>query len=72
MITTTEVGRAGEQRVVQWLRENRCNGTDWNTQAAGSTDIEAVGKTRLLVQVKSAVFPSRPALLSGDEERNIK
>lgn len=72
MYTTSEVGRAGEHAVVQWLRSNRCTVTNWNTQAAGSTDIEAVGAARLLIQVKSAVYPSQPASLSSDEEGNIK
>lgn len=71
MPTAYEIGFAGEKHVVAWLRANGYSG-NWDTRGPGSTDIEATGHEHILVQVKSAVAPSVPAGLSGDELRNIK
>lgn len=71
--TEVEIGQAGERIVVQWLRSKGYTIDNWDTQAPGSTDIEAHHSTaKILVQVKSAVNPNEPSSLSSDEERNIK
>jgi Holliday junction resolvase-like predicted endonuclease len=67
------IGLAGEEAVANWLEQEGWKITRWNTQAPGSTDIEAQsGNKKLLVQVKSAVSPNKPSSLSWEEERNIK
>ncbi|MGA7725908.1 MAG: hypothetical protein WCA95_11565 [Opitutaceae bacterium] len=66
-----EIGNIGERYVEQWLTSKgyKCNR---NTQLPGSTDIEAHGSpTSLLVQVKTAVSPNVPAVLTADENKNI-
>ena len=70
--TTSEIGRAGEWHAVNWLKSNGYAIDRWDTQSPGSTDIEAHGAERVLVQVKSAIYPNEPAYLSSDEVRNIK
>jgi Holliday junction resolvase-like predicted endonuclease len=71
--TEVEIGQAGEKIVVEWLKGKGYTIDVWDTQAPGSTDIEAHGTSaHLLVQVKSSVHPNEPASLSSDEERNIK
>ncbi|HEY4674472.1 MAG TPA: hypothetical protein VIH48_00285 [Candidatus Bathyarchaeia archaeon] len=73
MPTEVEIGHAGEQVVVEWLRGKGYTIDRWDTQSSGSTDIEAHRATaHLLVQVKSSVHPNEPANLSSEEERNIK
>jgi Holliday junction resolvase-like predicted endonuclease len=73
MATQVQIGQAGEAAAVAALKEKGWTITNWNTQAPGSTDIEASsGSKKLLVQVKSSVALDSPAALSGDEERNIK
>jgi hypothetical protein len=73
MPTVVEIGQAGERFAVQALKNERWTIDVWNTQAPGSTDIEAhSGPSKILVQVKSAIFPNEPTSLSSDEERNIK
>jgi Holliday junction resolvase-like predicted endonuclease len=73
MATSAQIGQAGEATVVTALKKEGWSITNWNTQAPGSTDIEASsGRKKLLVQVKSAITPDSPASLSSDEERNIK
>jgi hypothetical protein len=43
-----------------------------NTQLPGATDIEAIsGSKSLLAQVKTAVWPNRPADLTADEKKAI-
>ncbi len=71
MLTTTQIGQQGEQCVVQWLQANGYT-TNWNTRLPGSVDIEARGAEYLLVQVKSAILPDKPATISDEEIRNIK
>lgn len=72
MSTAVEIGQAGERVVVEWLRGRTYIIDRWDTQAPGSTDIEAHGPAHLLVQVKTAIYPNDPVNLSPDEERNIK
>ena len=73
MATQVQIGQAGEAAAVAVIKGKGWIITNWNTQAPGSTDIEAAsGQKKLLVQVKAAVAPSAPASISGDEERNIK
>jgi len=73
MPTAVEIGHAGEQFAVQALKREGWTVDVWNTQAPGSTDIEAhSGSSKILVQVKSAIPPNEPSGLSSDEERNIK
>ena len=73
MATQVQTGQAGEAAAVAALKSEGWTITSWNTQAPGSTDIEAAsGSKKLLVQVKSAVAPQSPGSLSSDEERNIK
>jgi hypothetical protein len=69
--TATDIGRAGEGHVVNWLKAEKYS-VKWNTQAPGSTYIEAQSSSkRLLVQVKTAVYPNNPDRLSAEEERAI-
>ncbi|MHA1228649.1 MAG: hypothetical protein ACTSPV_18140 [Candidatus Hodarchaeales archaeon] len=68
-----DVGLAGEKAVVNWLNQKGWEITRWDTDAPGATDIEArSGNKKLLVQVKSAIYPNQPSSLSEEEERNIK
>ena len=68
-----DVVLAWEKAVVNWLRQKGWEITRWDTQTPGSTDIEArSGNKKLLVQVKSAIYPNQPSSLSWEEERNIK
>lgn len=58
---------------MDWLKAKGYRIDRWDTQSPGSTDIEASGTAkRLLVQVKSALAPNQPAVLSGDEIAKIK
>lgn len=68
--TASAIGQAGERAVANQLMTLGFRG-NWNTRSPGSTDIEAwKGDQRLVVQVKAAVYPNSPALLSpGDEWR---
>jgi hypothetical protein len=71
MLTATQVGTAGEVYVTQWLQANgyACYR---NTQLPGATDIEATAiQASLLVQVKTAIWPSLPADLAAEEKRAI-
>jgi hypothetical protein len=68
---TVQIGDIGERHVAAWLRQNGYTVMQ-NTKLPGSTDIEADGPASLLVQVKTAAFPSEPAYPSDDEIRNIK
>ncbi len=73
MATASEIGKAGEQTIVNNLKSDGWNIDKWDTKAPGSTDIEASkNKTAILVQVKSAVAPAEPASLSADELKDIK
>jgi hypothetical protein len=70
-LTSADIGNLGER-----YAENALQGQGWtcnrNTQLPGSTDIEAVsGTNRLLVQVKTAIFPNVAAVLSSDEQNSI-
>ncbi len=72
MLTEVEIGQAGERIVARALGQKNWQ-TNIDTKAPGSTDIEARGSNGgLLVQVKTAALPNKPAVLSSDEERNIK
>jgi len=73
MPDSQDVGRAGERAAVDKLKSLGWTITRWDTSSPGSTDIEAQsGSKRILVQVKSAVPPNEPPLLSAQEEANIK
>lgn len=69
-MTSAEIGNIGERHVTAWLQSKgyRCHR---NTELPGSTDIEADGPARLVVQVKTAVYPNSPANLNDDEQRGI-
>ena len=72
MSSATDIGPRGERHVVDWLKAEGYSIIKWNTQASGSTDIEAKSSSkRLLVQVKTAVYPTDPAQLSAEEEKTI-
>ena len=65
------IGRAGEGHVVDWLKAEKYS-VKWHTQSSGSADIEAQSSSkRLLVQVKTAVYPNTPDRLSAEEEKAI-
>ena len=71
MSTPTGIGRAGEGYVVDWLKAEKYS-IKWNTQTPGVTDIEAqTSSKRLLVQVKTALYPNDPDRLSTEEEKTI-
>ena len=68
---SAEIGNVGEKLV-----ESVLTGCGYschrNTQLAGSTDIEAVKQAdKILVQVKTGLFPALPPELPADERRNI-
>lgn len=69
---TVEIGNIGEKHVVAWLKTKNFSNISHDTRLPGSTDIEADGKESLLIQVKTAIYPSSPGYLSSDEIRNIK
>lgn len=71
--SSSNIGHEGERCVVNELRSIGYEHTNWNTRLSGSTDIEAWTDNGniLIVQVKSAVYPNRPAELTAEEERNI-
>jgi Holliday junction resolvase-like predicted endonuclease len=70
--TTSQIGKTGEQIVTEWLKSKGYQCVQ-NTKLPGSTDIEAnSGTSNLLVQVKTAIYPSTPSEPSSDEIRNIK
>jgi Holliday junction resolvase-like predicted endonuclease len=72
MVSSGDVGRAGESTVVAELKKLGYRITSWDTQGPGATDIEAASSTTtLLVQVKTAVSPNAPASLSSNEKRAI-
>lgn len=72
-MTSVEIGKIGEKYVVDWLKSKRYIIVKWDTRAPGSTDIEAKHSTaHILVQVKTAVEPNKPADLSSQEIRNLK
>jgi Holliday junction resolvase-like predicted endonuclease len=67
-----DIGRAGEQLVVNWLRANGWCVESWNTQGSGATDIVASKSwIRVLIQVKTALYPNSPASVSDVERRAI-
>src|SRR5260370_20529966 len=71
MWTAAKIGNIGEIYVTRWLQgmNYACH---QNTQLPGSTDIEATGVVnKLLVQVKTAVYPNSPAFLSAEEKKTI-
>jgi len=71
MSTPTDIRRAGEGHVVDWLKAEKYS-IKWNTQATGVIGIEAQSSSkRLLVHVKTAVYPNGPDRLSAEEERAI-
>lgn len=71
MSTATSIGRAGEGYVVAWLKGRGYSKIRWDTQAPGSTDIEAQNSAHLLIQVKTAMYPDNPEQLSAEEETAI-
>lgn len=73
MVSAFEVGYTGESMVVQWLQDAGFTVPRWDTYSPGSTDIEAESSgKRLLIQVKSAVYPNEPSSLSREEETKIR
>src|SRR5260370_7255839 len=71
MLTAAQIGNIGEIYVTRWLQgmNYACH---QNTQLPGSTDIEATGVVnKLLVQVKTAVYPNSPAFLSSEAKKAI-
>lgn len=64
----------GENLVVEYLKDEKgYSNVKINTLDSGATEIEAVGtKTRLLVQVNTAMQPQEPSRLTSDEEDGIK
>ncbi len=72
MATQVEIVQAGEAAVVAALKAKGWTITVWDTQAPGSTDIEATsGQKKLLVHAKAAIAPAIPESLSSGEERVI-
>jgi Holliday junction resolvase len=70
-MTSAEIGLSGEQHVTADLvsKGYYCNR---NTRLPGCTDIEATrGTFAVLVQVKTAVYPETPAILSTEEFKAI-
>ena len=70
-LSTSQIGTIGENHAARWLVA-RGYKTNVNTKLPGSTDIEADGQEKILVQVKTAVHPMQPSMPSSDEIRNIK
>ena len=66
-----DIGEAGERIVVNALKKDRWI-VNWNTKGPGATDIEAQKDLRkILIQVKTAIYPNKPAELSNDERGRI-
>lgn len=73
MSQPADIGRIGEKAVVDNLTSQGYTIIEWNTQAPGATDIEASNsKEHILVQVKSAMYPSIPVDLSQADIAAIK
>ncbi len=71
MLTAAQIGTIGEVHATEWLKAKGYS-CYRNTQLPGATDIEANGNpTSLLVQVKTAVWPSSAASLSAEEKKAI-
>ncbi len=71
MLTAAQIGTVGEVHTTNWLKAKGYS-CYRNTQLPGATDIEANGNpTSLLVQVKTAVWPSLAASLSVEETKAI-
>lgn len=72
-MSTVEIGKIGEKKVVEWLLANGYTIVEWDTKAPGATDIEAKNtKAHVLVQVKTAVEPNTPADMSHEEVQALK
>lgn len=73
MASTVEIGNAGEQAVVAYLKDEKgYQNILLDTKQPGATDINAIGnKVQLLIQVKTAVHPGVPAHLNEEEEKAI-
>jgi len=71
MLTAAQIGTIGEVHATEWLKAKGFSCTR-NTKLPGATDIEANGNpTSLLVQVKTAVWPSLAASLTEEERKAI-
>ena len=71
--TPIDIGSAGEKAVVADLQAKGFVVTRWDTRGPGSTDIEALSQRgRILVQVKTSVWPSQPADLSPMEGASLR
>jgi hypothetical protein len=71
MLTAAQIGNIGEVYTTRWL-EGKGYACYQNTQLPGSTDIEATGTVyKLLVQVKTAVYPNSAASLDAEEKKAI-
>jgi hypothetical protein len=71
MLTAAQIGNIGEVYTTRWLQGHgyACH---QNTQLPGSTDIEATGAlNKLLVQVKTAVYPNSPVSLTAEQKKAI-
>jgi hypothetical protein len=72
MPTDAEIDKAAEQIVAQWL-SHKGFFTNIATRLPGSTGIEAIGRDRkLLVLVKSSLVPYAPAIMTREEEENVR
>jgi Holliday junction resolvase-like predicted endonuclease len=71
MLAAAQIGTIGEVHATEWLKAKGYS-CYRNTQLPGATDIQANGNpTSLLVQVKTAVWPSSAANLSSEERKAI-
>lgn len=73
MSKESETNHAGEYIVFQSLRSLGYTVDKWETHSPGSQAVEAHDEdVRLLLQVRSAVYPNDPPALTSSEERVIE
>ena len=72
MSQPADIGRIGEKAVVDNLTSQGYTIIEWNTEAPGATDMRLHSKEHILVQVKSAMYPSIPVDLSQADIAAIK
>ncbi len=66
-----EIGQCGKEHILAWLKSDGYSIVQ-DSQQAGSADVEADGPEKILVQVKTAVWPASPAGLSEEEARSFR